>query len=183
MAVTPPIRPPSTPINDINDKGFLTPFSDPDNHTSLPQSEQALKWTKAVKPMPAKCWKTGSSIATYARKNAIEASFVIWLLPSPSLVLSCFKPYLGPVPCLITRKWLVMDCVEMCHIIPKVIDHATVHIKLPQCVLFMTHHNHSLISLNLCGDSNTWHSTLIHVITQSTISPLLRQCFSSWCFW
>lgn len=65
------------PIDDINDEDSpLTPVSDPDDYTYSSQSEQTLKRAKAVKLRPAnlKRRKTGSAIAAYARKNAIETS-------------------------------------------------------------------------------------------------------------
>jgi hypothetical protein len=135
---TPPLRRSSTPIHDDNgDDSPLTPVSDTDDdHIYSPRSEQALKRAIVVKLTPSKRRRTGSSIATYARKNAIEASRTSRLLFSSSFVPPPvpLNHYLGPIPCLISGFQLLTDCVETCHVIPKAIDHATVCFRLPPCV-------------------------------------------------
>ena len=131
---TPPFRRTSALILDDNsDDSPLTPVSDTDDHTYSARSEQALKRAIVVKLTPSKRRRTGSSIATYARENAIEASRTSRLFFSSSFVPSpvLLNHYLGPIPCLISGYQLLTDCVETCHIIPKSIDHATVCFKLP----------------------------------------------------
>ena len=144
-ATTPPVRQPSMaliPIHDSDNNGdeSLTPVSDPDDHTYSTQSEQTLKRAIVVKLTPSKRRRTGSSIATYARENAIEASRASRLFPfssvsSPAVPLN---HYLGPIPCLISGYQLLTDCVETCHVIPKAIDHAMVCFKLPRSNFHLT---------------------------------------------
>lgn len=131
---TPPLRrSPVNPIDDDNDEDSpLSSVPDTDDHTYSPQCEQTLKRAKVAKLTPAKRRKTGSSVATYARENAIEASRVSRSFFSSSSVL--LNHYLGPIPCLISGKQLLTDCVETCHVIPRAVDHATVRSKLPRYV-------------------------------------------------
>ncbi|KAF8235034.1 hypothetical protein L208DRAFT_1393255, partial [Tricholoma matsutake] len=114
-----------TPIPIDDEVYFLPDVTDAEDSDYSPRAEQRMKRALAEKITPLKRRKTASSVATYARKNAIDAFRLATGFISPASRPIALAHYHEEIPCLTSRKQQIVDCVETCHLIPKAVDYDT----------------------------------------------------------
>jgi len=122
---TPTMRVPRFVTPQISDDGSGSPIrrrrSDVEDSDYSPRAEQRAKRAISKKYTPRKRRKTGSSIATYVRENAVNAFQLATNFKLSESRLSTLTHYHGEVPCLISRQQWEVDCVETCHILPRAV--------------------------------------------------------------
>ena len=130
--------------------------SDVEDSDYSPLVEQRVKRAITEKYTPRKRRKTGSSVATYVRENAVNAFQLATNFILSESRLSALTHYHGEVPCLISRQQREVDCVETCHILPRAVCYDVVGFVLFGTIGFrLTYLEHSLTNSNGYGDSNT----------------------------
>jgi len=119
--------------------------SDVEDSDYSPRAEQQVKRAIAEKHTPGKRRKTGSSVATYVRENAVNAFQLATNFKFPQSGLSTLTYYHGEVPCLISRQQREVDCVETCHILPRAVRYDVVGFDLLDIICFhLTYRERSL---------------------------------------
>jgi hypothetical protein len=116
--------------DDSASESHIEHHSETEDPSYSPRAEQQGRRALAEKYTPRKRRKTGSSVATYAKENAVDAFRVATLSASPRSLAATLDYYHGEVPCLISHKQREMDCVETCHVIPKAVDYEIVSVFL-----------------------------------------------------